>query len=208
MSFFLSKHVRKSSFFKGSPDQKTILVVTTIIYSVFRSPLRNTYNSKASTCWAILRQKFPLTKILYPRESHYNTKQRQVNGSFLVPLIGGRYHIIPQLAVYTTYIPLIVLAYWVIIYHRSHLLREPETAIKQGRCDFCWLQNTAQEVRDPRGVFGQVWPLDSETSSCCGKINVIPIPSKICEISGVSKLVVAVAKKLKQNPQQTYYIAI
>ena len=29
----------------------------------------------------------------------------------------------------TTYIPLIVLAYWVIIYHRSHLLREPETAI-------------------------------------------------------------------------------
>ena len=26
---------------------------------------------------------------------------------FLVPLIGGRYHIIPQLAVYTTYIPLI-----------------------------------------------------------------------------------------------------
>ena len=27
--------------------------------------------------------------------------------SFLVPLIGGRYHIIPQLAVYATYIPLI-----------------------------------------------------------------------------------------------------
>ena len=27
--------------------------------------------------------------------------------SFLVPLIGGRYHIIPQLAVCTTYIPLI-----------------------------------------------------------------------------------------------------
>ena len=26
---------------------------------------------------------------------------------FLVPLIGGKYHIIPQLAVYTTYIPLI-----------------------------------------------------------------------------------------------------
>ena len=29
---------------------------------------------------------------------------------FLVPLKGGRWHIIPQLAVYTTYIPLIVLA--------------------------------------------------------------------------------------------------
>ena len=46
-----------------------------------------------------------------------------------------RYHIIPQLAVYTTYIPLIVLAYWVIIYHRSHLLRDPETAI-----DLIWCQ--------------------------------------------------------------------
>ena len=31
---------------------------------------------------------------------------------FLVPLKGGRWHIIPQLAVYTTYIPLIALAFW------------------------------------------------------------------------------------------------
>ncbi len=31
---------------------------------------------------------------------------------FLVPVKGGRWHIIPQLAVYTTYIPLIVLAFW------------------------------------------------------------------------------------------------
>ena len=46
--------------------------------------------------------------------------------SFLVPLIGGRYHIIPQLAIY---IPLIYIAYWVILYHQAHLLREPETAI-------------------------------------------------------------------------------
>ena len=41
------------------------------------------------------------------------------NGSFLVPLVGGRYgrwYIITQLAIYTTYIPLIVLANWVIIY--------------------------------------------------------------------------------------------
>ena len=37
---------------------------------------------------------------------------------FLVPLIGGRYHIIPQLAVYTTYIPLTVyIANWVIIWY-------------------------------------------------------------------------------------------
>ena len=31
---------------------------------------------------------------------------------FLVPLIGGRWHTIPQLAVYTTYMPLIFLAFW------------------------------------------------------------------------------------------------
>ena len=30
---------------------------------------------------------------------------------FLVPLKGGRWHLIPQLAVYTTYIPLVVLAF-------------------------------------------------------------------------------------------------
>ena len=44
--------------------------------------------------------------------------------SFLVPLIGGRYHIIPQLAVYTIYILPIG---WLYITYR--LLREPETAI-------------------------------------------------------------------------------
>ena len=38
---------------------------------------------------------------------------------FLVPLIGGRWYIITQLAVYTTHIPLIVLANWVMIYHWS-----------------------------------------------------------------------------------------
>ena len=35
--------------------------------------------------------------------------------SFLVPLIRGRWYISPQLAVYTTYIPLIYIADWVII---------------------------------------------------------------------------------------------
>ena len=43
-------------------------------------------------------------------QCHSNTNNNQC--LFLVPLIGGRYHIIPQLAVYTTYIPLIVLAFW------------------------------------------------------------------------------------------------
>ena len=45
-----------------------------------------------------------------------------VNGVSWFPIKGDRYHIILQLAVYTAYIPLIVLAYWVIVYHRSHLL--------------------------------------------------------------------------------------
>ena len=45
--------------------------------------------------------------------------------SFLVPLIGGRYPIITQLAVYTTYILPIG---W--LYITYHLLREPETAIE------------------------------------------------------------------------------
>ncbi len=50
---------------------------------------------------------------------------------FPVPLKGGRWHIIPQLAVYTTYIPLIVLAFWGVICYRSHLLGEPETTIEE-----------------------------------------------------------------------------
>ena len=60
---------------------------------------------------------------------------------FLVPSIGGRYHIIPQLAVYTTYIPLIyhLYIYYIYIiyiygqlgglYGTYHLLREPGTTI-------------------------------------------------------------------------------
>ena len=51
---------------------------------------------------------------------------------FLVPLKGGRWHIIPQLAVYTTYIPLIVLAFWGVICYQAHLLGEPETTIDHG----------------------------------------------------------------------------
>ena len=54
-----------------------------------------------------------LTNMLKPGETFY---QR----SFLVPLIGGRYHIITQLAIYTAYIlPIGEL------YGTYHLLREP-----------------------------------------------------------------------------------
>ena len=47
--------------------------------------------------------------------------------SFLVPLIGGRYHIITQLAIYKWYISGI-LPIWG-LYGTYHLLREPETTI-------------------------------------------------------------------------------
>ena len=49
---------------------------------------------------------------------------------FLVPVKGGRWHIVPQLAVYTTYIPLI---YCLLrgLYATYHLLREPETTIEK-----------------------------------------------------------------------------
>ena len=50
--------------------------------------------------------------------------------SFLVPSIGGRYHIIPQLAVYTTYIPLTYILPIGWFYITYHLWREPETAIE------------------------------------------------------------------------------
>ena len=73
----------------------------------------------------------------------------------LVPLTGGRYHIIPQLAVYTTYIPLIVLAYWVIIYHRYHLLREPETAIEFSQVGIGFLNNpNSWEVPPKKSLLG------------------------------------------------------
>ena len=49
---------------------------------------------------------------------------------FLVPLKGGRWHIIPQLAVYTTYIPLIYCLLGGKKCYRSHLLGEPETTIE------------------------------------------------------------------------------
>ena len=48
----------------------------------------------------------------------------EIQWLFLVPLKGGRWHIIPQLAVYTTYIPLI---YCLLggLYATYHLLGEP-----------------------------------------------------------------------------------
>ena len=50
-----------------------------------------------------------------------STANPEINGGFWFPLIGGRGYIIPQLAVYTTYIPLIYCLLGVICY-RSHLL--------------------------------------------------------------------------------------
>ena len=74
--------------------------------------------------------------------------------SFLVPLIGGRYHTIPQLAVYTTYI---YIAYWVTIYHlQYHLLREPfETAIGDPL---------------PPGDFLDTWKVEAMAASSCQQV--------------------------------------
>ena len=47
-----------------------------------------------------------------------------INGCFLVPLIGGKWHILPQLALYTTYI---LPSGW--LYATYHFLGEPETTI-------------------------------------------------------------------------------
>ena len=50
---------------------------------------------------------------------------------FQVPVKGGRWHIIPQLAVYTTYI---IYTTYILpsgrLYSPYHLLREPETTIE------------------------------------------------------------------------------
>ena len=84
-----------------------------------------------------------------------------------------RYHIIPQLAVYTTYIPLIVLAYWVIIHITYHLLREPETAIEQ--TTKFWLppkknqDSTIQEDHNQKSLL----PPIKLTSPPYGKRNII-----------------------------------
>ena len=56
-------------------------------------------------------------------------KRVLIQWSFLVPLIGSRYHILPELAVYTTYISLIYILPIGWLYITYHLLREPETAI-------------------------------------------------------------------------------
>ena len=49
-----------------------------------------------------------------------------------------RWYIITQLAVYTTYTPLIVLANWMIIRYRSHLLREPGNSIEYSPNKSLW----------------------------------------------------------------------
>ena len=60
---------------------------------------------------------------------HFNSwclegKVRSFQWLFLVPVKGGRWHIIPQLAVFTTYSPCLRLGGENC--YRSHLLREPE----------------------------------------------------------------------------------
>ena len=69
-----------------------------------------------------IRGEFFIVCKLYPQP-------RQLQWSFMVPLIGGRYHIITQLARTISGIEVVYTANWGIIWYRSHLLREPETTI-------------------------------------------------------------------------------
>ncbi len=62
-------------------------------------------------------QFIPLTKLGFSFVQ--DGKTPSIQWLFLVPLKGGRWHIIPQLAVYTTYIPLILIAFWEVICYLS-----------------------------------------------------------------------------------------
>ncbi len=79
--------------------------------------------------WKLLLSFFLLQKLQKPWLTS------QIQWILLVLVKGGRWHIILQLAVYTTYIPLIVLAFWG-LYATYHLLREPETTIDKSRETF------------------------------------------------------------------------
>ena len=59
---------------------------------------------------------------------HSQWNIQAINGCFWFPLLGGRYHIIPQSVVYTTYNTTYILPIGR-LYITYHLLRKPETAI-------------------------------------------------------------------------------
>ena len=63
---------------------------------------------------------------MYPKGTAYELRTYN-QWLFLVPLKGGRWHILPQLAVYTTYTTYILPSGG--LYATYHLLREPETTI-------------------------------------------------------------------------------
>ena len=83
----------------------------------------------SSTTTSVVRCSVPLhTEPYFSRRGRILTSLKS-QWLFLVPLKGGRWHIIPQLAVYTTYIlPSGGL------YTTYHLLREPETTIENLFC--------------------------------------------------------------------------
>ena len=60
-----------------------------------------------------------------------NKSNGEIQWLFLVPLKGGRWHIIPQLAVYTTYIITTSILPSGGLFATYHLLREPETTIEE-----------------------------------------------------------------------------
>ena len=76
-------------------------------------------------------------------------KQLDVNQwSFLVPLIGGRWHISPQLAGKMPLIYHLYIAYWVIIYHLPPI---------KGTRNSCWLKLTAHTWNTAVGRWVSFW---------------------------------------------------
>ena len=82
------------------------------------------------------------------------TKTGSIAVSWFPYIIGGRWYVITQLTVYTTYIPLIVLANWVITYYLPPI-KEPGNSI-----DWLVVCSTGLKKYDARQIgfiFHKVW---------------------------------------------------
>ena len=84
--------------------------------------------------------------------------------SFLVPLMGGRWYIIPQLAIYKWYILPIG---W--LYGTYHLLREPETAIERNNWPKLWVFCLTGDHFHGNFPENQIWMWTKKGSEISGK---------------------------------------
>ena len=82
---------------------------------------------------------------------------------FLVTLKGGMYYIIPELAVYTTYIPLIVLAFWGVICYLPPFRGTRNNHWKSKLFDMC-LTNTTSFMIMPNTPEVEPWKSSPENA--------------------------------------------